>query len=88
MAHVRYKQRFQSPSDRGGSAAVMCRDMVAMCGLCFNPLLIGAAALPTTKGLCPSLNFKFQSPSDRGGSAAGLKAEITATRAATVSIPF
>jgi len=64
--------KFQSPSDRGGSAA----ERLEFYGRfyeesCFNPLLIGEAA-PPSNGILrvhsrPSL---FQSPSDRGGSAA------------------
>ena|ERR1035437_398186 len=62
---------FQSPSHRGGSAAMSESTCIMVsCLLSFNPLLIGVAALPRKEILAGEIPAMFQSPSHRGGSAA------------------
>ena len=91
----KHNRPFQSPSHRGGSAAVSVsrisntkRPIVSIpfssgrqrcqgvlqakqaAKTRFNPLLIGAAALPKSGTDCRARSGEFQSPSHRGGSAA------------------
>ena len=60
---------FQSPSHRGGSAPGSEIDGRTAEDYCFNPLLIGAGALPGQQALGSAGEVVFQSPSHRGGSA-------------------
>ena len=76
------EDQFQSPSHRGGGAALSITGWRSPCSLRrFNPLLIGEAAPPVVLLLAGSGLFSlgFQSPSHRGGGAA-LVFPVTALR--------
>src|ERR1017187_4457935 len=71
---VKFTRSFQSPSHRGGGAAVCPYTLEQLVVHCFNPLLIGEAAPPmATSALSNTRQWhQFQSPSHRGGGAAPL----------------